>query len=367
MLPFKLLTGYYISNLAVTILFFIMLLLTFAKLYTELVKRYIQKITYFNYVLGFITILFSALTMYLLRGWGYDVVTICAILFTLLSYGLILSIYENPTQKVYRKILACSICMGLMILSKPTYIAYYIILFYLLINLNKKLKKTEFLNSIKVFVVPISIIAMVQMWWNYVRFDSIFCFGAKYQLTVFDMQNLTYFSPIKLLKGFCQYLFTMPNLNFDKVPFYFVQNYGYINYDFNVITYDAIVLGIFTVPIAWIYWLYRPIQRQVKLPKEFRKTMGVFVISCFTILILNSRNGVTDVYVTDVKLGLYTVAILLYFKLLETTTNPLVQKMFWILCTASILLTIPFNLTLGHENIDSNVGVYLKNIFEFWL
>ena len=40
----------------------------FAKLYEKLVKRYVKKVTYFNYVLGFVTLLFSTLIMFFLRG-----------------------------------------------------------------------------------------------------------------------------------------------------------------------------------------------------------------------------------------------------------------------------------------------------------
>lgn len=99
MLPFRLLTGTYITNFVTNLIFFIGMIFLFAKLYEKLVKRYVKKVTYFNYVLGFVTLLFSTLIMFFLRGGAHDVVTVCAILFTLLAYLLILSIYENPREK----------------------------------------------------------------------------------------------------------------------------------------------------------------------------------------------------------------------------------------------------------------------------
>lgn len=260
--------------------------------------------------------------------------------------------------------------MGLMVLSKPSYVAYYIVLFCLLIGLKKELGQKEFFNCVKVFVIPISLIAIFQMWWNYARFDSIFCFGAKYQITKFDMKNLTYFSPVKLLKGTCQYLFSLPILDFAKFPFIFIKYYNAINYDFNVVMYDMTTLGIFITPVSWIYAMYRILKRTLKLPKELTKTILAFLITSFILLMIDIRNGVAEVYITDIKIFLYTFAILLYFKVLENTKNPLVQKVFCLICMASILLTLPMNLTLGWDywdTIDTNFEVYLKNIFEFWM
>ena len=100
-----------------------------------LVKRYIEHISYFNFILGFLTIFCSAIIMHLARGTVYDIEVNSSIIFTMLSYILILSIYNHPKEKVYRKIAMCSICMGLIVLSKPSFIAYYVLLFYLLIKL----------------------------------------------------------------------------------------------------------------------------------------------------------------------------------------------------------------------------------------
>lgn len=370
MLPFRLLTGYYLDNFVANFIFFIILTFIFAKLYRMLIKRYVKKISYFNFVLGFFTIFLSSIMMYLVRGMVYDIVTICAILFTMLSYILILSIYNNSREKVYRKILFCSICMGLIALSKPSYICYYIVLFYLLINLKKELDRKEFINCIKIFVIPITLIAIFQMWWNYIRFDSLFSFGDKYQLTTFNMKNLTYISPLKMINGICQYLFTLPVLNFAQFPFVSIRDYNWISLDFNVIMYDYTVLGIFVAPISWIYFMYHSVKKYLKLSKELSKTIFVLMITCSILLLINIRNGVAEIYVTDIKIFLYTFAMILYLKILENTKNPLFQKYFYFVCIISILVTLPIDITLQIDYfwvMDANFQVYLKNIFEFWM
>lgn len=370
MLPFRLITGYYLDNFVANFIFFVLFIFTFAKLYRMLIKRYVKNVGYFNFTLGFFTILLSAVIMYLVRGMVYDIVTICGMLFTMLAYILILSIYHHPKEKVYTKIFFCSICMGFMVLSKPSYICYYIFLFYLLINLRRNLDRKEFINCIKIFVMPITLMAIFQMLWNYVRFDSAFCFGDKYQLTTFNMKNLTYISPLKMMKGICQYLFTLPVFEFGQFPFIFIRDYNWVNFDFNVIMYDYTVLGIFVIPISWVYFMYRSIKKHLKLSQELSRTIFVLMITCIALLFINIRNGVAERYVTDIKIFLYTFAMIVYFRILENNKNPLVQKMFWIICIISILVTLPINITLGTEYFwipDTNFKVYLKNIFEFWM
>lgn len=370
MLPFRIITGYYLSNIVTCFIFFTIMIISLAKLYQMLIHRYVKHVSYFNYVLGFITILFSAITFFQIRGMVYDIEDICACLFTILSYIFILSIYEHPKEKVYRKIVVISICMGCMILSKPSFIAYYFLLFYLLFHLRSIISKKDFKRAILIFVIPIGIIAIFQMWWNQIRFGSIFCFGSKYQMTTFDMENLTYLSPIKLIKGLIKYLFALPLFNFSKFPFVFIRELEWTNFDFNTIMYDTPNIGIFAIPISWIYLLYRSISKNYQFSKELSKTITFLLISVLLILLITIRNGVSENYITDVKLFMYMFAVIFYFKMLEKRNNPLLQRFFWIICFTSILITLPINIRIGTpdylELIDTNIELYLKNIFEFW-
>jgi hypothetical protein len=207
------------------------------------------------------------------------------------------------------------------------------------------------------------------MWWNYIRFGSILEFGANYQLTAIDMTNLTYISPVKIIKAIIQYLFTMPIVKADQFPFLFIKQYPFYNLDFNVLMYEFNCFGILVVPIVWIFTIYNLLKKKLKLDKELTNTIFMFLMSMFLILIIDARNGVDHVYIIDIKIFLYLFAIILYFKLLEKHENILIQKVFWIICAFSIILTLPINLSFGQEYlnyIDTNIKVILKNIFEFW-
>lgn len=368
MLPYKLITGKYLSNFTASSILFLIMLFAFAKLYKMLVNRYVSKVTFVNYILGFITVFFASSISYLVRGQVYDIVEICGILFIMISYILVLSIYNNSNRKLYIKIFLCSISMGLIVLSKPSYIIYYIFLFYLLFNLRKILEKKEFLMCIKIFIIPISCLAFIQMYFNYVRFDSIFSFGNRYQVTAMDPTNLYYLSPIKYIKGFIQYLFQLPKIDLNNFPFLFISSFGDINYEMNVATYDVNALGFFVVPVVWGVILYNKFN--LHLEKELKNTIKIFSIMLLLLLLINIRNGVAEVYITDIKLFMYMLSIIIYFKIMEEKSDFKFQSIFYVICFISILITLPLNITFSQINyymIDSKIKVYLKNIFEFWL
>ena len=80
-------------------------------------------------------------------------------------------------------------------------------------------------------------------------------------------------------------------------------------------------------------------------------------------------NGISN-YSYDIKIFLYLFAVILYFKVLEKNKNPIVNKIFWIICIISILLTLPIDITFSGYYLDSmytKFYFYIKNIFEFWM
>ena len=369
-LPFKLITGYYVDNFTFNFIIFIIMLFVLAKLYQMLVKRYVKNVTFLNFILGFLTVIFSSTIFILCAGGVYEIEIISALIFTMLSYIFILSIYDNPNRNLYKKIFGTSICMGLIVLSKPSFICYYIFLFYLLIGLRKKLNKQKFINCIKVFILPISICAIFQMWWNYIRFDSVFNFGEKYQITVLQMQSLQYVSPMKLLEGLLKVFFMFPSADINNFPFLFMKDLGWINYDINIISYTPGVIGICIIPIFWIYFFLSYIKKKYVFSNDFYKDIKVLIITSLILLCIDIRNGVAEHYILDVKIFLYIFAVIMYLKIIEKEKDSFCQKLYTVFCIVSIFMILPIDIGLGMinwKNINTNFIVYLKNIFEFWM
>ena len=72
-------------------------------------------------------------------------------------------------------------------------------------------------------LVPLGIFAVFQMILNYLRFDNIFEFGAKYQLTSFNMISCMQITFGKVFAGIMEYLFRTPNINPLNFPFVFIN------------------------------------------------------------------------------------------------------------------------------------------------
>lgn len=368
MFPYHIITGNYLSNFFASFILLFFMIILLAKLYKMLIDRYIQKVSFMNVIVGFLTIFFVSSIPFLARGMVYDIEQVCGLIFIILSYILLLSIYNNPNKKLYLKVVLCSLCIGLIVLSKPSYILYYILFGYMLFGLRKIISREDLIRVVKIFIIPISILAFIQIYWNYIRFSSIFSFGNEYQLTVMDPDNLMYISPIKFIKGLFQYLFQLPEVDPSNFPFLFAKPVKYINVDMDVILYDVSVLGIFIVPFAWIFLFYKKLH--LHFSKEFNHTITIFSIITILLLFLNIRNGVAESYIIDVKLFLYMFAVLIFFKLMEEKKELDYQSIFYIFCVISILITLPIGITLNQidfQIIDTEFKVYLKNLFQFWL
>lgn len=372
MLPFKLITGYYISNFTVCMIGLIILSFLLARLYELLIQKYVSEVKYIYFLLGFITLFWtSTLALYAVGG-SYYIASIFAIIFTLLSWILILSVDRIKSGfRLYVKMFFLGICMGFMVLSKPSFICYYIFLFYLLFNLLKKFDKKTIIKMVVSFSIPLAIIACFQMWYNYIRFNSVFEFGIKYQLTALDRENLVYISPIKIISGLTEYLFKLPNIRYDLFPFIEVPpNTSVISNNYNIRLYDWSILGIMVLPLSWIFLMYPYLKKKLNLSKSFLRMTRMLIITVIMILLSNIvGGGVAQVYITDVRIMFYMLCIIIYFKIFEKFKITILEKVFLIICIISLLIIIPVDLSSERNyfsNIDTHMEVSLKNLVEFW-
>ena len=219
-LPFRLITGMYTHTCIFNIFYIFIAIVSLGFLYKKIVNRYIKKISLFNFYLGFYTILFASNIFTLLRGLKYDIVVSSGIAFLLISINLVLSIYDNKKYK-YIKLICLGITTALIVLSKPNLIVYYLIIaFFLIVFMKGKTKKENIIN-IFCILVPLGIFAIFQMFFNYLRFGNIFEFGAKYQLTGFNMNYCMSITFGKIYAGIVEYIFKMPVIKPLVFPFVF--------------------------------------------------------------------------------------------------------------------------------------------------
>lgn len=367
-MPFRLITGMYTHTYIFNLVYMLGIAISLYFLYKKLVDRYIKKLSLCNFYLGYYAILFGANILTLLRGAKYDIVVTSGIMFMLISINLAISIYENKKYK-YIKLILLGITTALIVLSKPNLIVYYsiIVLFLLLdtkeISLREKIKDSIFI------AVPLGILAIFQMILNYLRFDSILEFGAKYQLTGFNMNYCMSFTFGKIYLGILEYIFRIPVINVSNFPFIFINTETSLN-SVNEVCYENRLIGLIAIPILWIYLFKKNILDKSE-NKELKIFTRVCLCTCIIAIILNTcLGGICEAYAIDFKLILCINAVILLLKLVEQSKDKKeVNKLFIFICLATIITMLPISLTTEVNlltNLRNPLTVYLKNMFEFW-
>jgi hypothetical protein len=364
-LPFRLITGMYTHTYIFNMIYIVVAVFALSSLYKKLVNKYINKISLCNYYLGFYAILFASNIFTLLRGAKYDIVVSSGIAFLLISLNLVISIYENRKYKI-PKLILLGITTSLIVLSKPNLIVYYfLIVFFYIIGINKLTTKEKIKDSICI-AVPLGIFAVFQMVLNYVRFDNILEFGARYQLTGFNMNTCMSFTFGKIYAGLLEYIFKTPSINPLRFPFVFI-NTDISSVSVNELCYENRLIGLIAIPILWVYLFKKFIFKKTE-NKEFKKFIEVCIITGILSIIINScLGGICEAYSVDFKLILAIGAVFLLLKWVEKSKD--INKIFCILAVATILIMIPISLTTENNflvNLTSSTTVFFKNIFEFW-
>lgn len=366
-LPFRLITGTYLHTYVFNFVFIFGIALSLASLYKKLVNRYIKKISLCNYYLGYYAILFGSNLFTLLRGAKYDIVVTSGIMFILISMNLAMSLYDKPKWK-YVKLIFLGLTTGLIVLSKPNLIVYYPLILLLVLNSMNELKVKEKIKDAIIIAIPLGTLAIFQMVLNYLRFDNILEFGAKYQLTSFNMISCMSITLGKTFGGILEYIFRTPIINPLKFPFVFVnENTSLVT--MNEVCYENRLVGLIGIAILVIYFFKNYILKEEKELKYFIN-MGI-IVSILAMIVSTCFGGICEAYAIDFKVILSLGAILLFLKAIDNNQdNEFIKKGYLIACIITIIMMVGIGLTTEVNfltNYTSSVTVFFKNIFEFWI
>lgn len=368
-LPFRILTGQYTHTYIFNMFYIFISIISLYFLYRKLIKRFVKKTSLCNFYLGFYALLFGSNIFTLLRGQKYDIVVSSGIAFLLISLNLAISIYDNKKYK-YLKMIFLGITTALIVLSKPNLIVYYLIIcFFVCLNM-KDLNVKEKIKDSLIILVPLGVFAIFQMFLNYIRFDNIFEFGAKYQLTGFNMNSCMSITFGKIYAGLAEYLFKMPVIKPLNFPFVFINTDTTLT-AINEVCYENRLIGLIGIPILYSYLFKNNINRQEAKNKELNLFLNFCIITSLLSIIINTCfGGICEAYSIDFKLILSLGAVLILLKLNEDSKwAKITQKIFITLSLATLFIMIPINLTTESNfliNFASDTTVFFRNIFEFW-
>lgn len=190
--PFKLLTGMYLSTGVATLLFLSIYICFLNALFVKCVKNVIPKTPFICYILGILTLSGGSLALcFANRAKFYEMSYASGLAFSAFGLYMLMAAYLKEHWN-YWQIFIGGLSMAMAVGCRPTTVLYSFILVPPMI---KRIHDTSVKEQIRPFLTlmaPYVVIAIGLMWYNYVRFDSPFDFGQNYQLTAVHVAKESY-------------------------------------------------------------------------------------------------------------------------------------------------------------------------------
>lgn len=268
-LPVYLLTGVLVNTKILTLMLVLLASVLMAKLVLTIAHKWKTPMNMWVTLGTAFSFINASMLLYCINGSKfYEIAAVSALICALAGIDFILNAFvEKGIKKKY--LAAGALFMALAVGCRPNYaLASFIIAPVVLNGLagngspdrktgNKivsYIKSVFCKNNVQAmitFAVPYIIIGLGLMYYNYIRFDSVLEFGAKYQLTVYDTSyyHVTDFGkiPITLLQGIF-----MPAGISSVFPYFSAvkESANYVGY-----FYDISYLGILASPVMWLIFL----------------------------------------------------------------------------------------------------------------
>ena len=336
LVPFKIITNHYLSSPIGCLIYAILGIIGTYLLYKEIIKKYFKNISIQTYTISFIYIILGSKILWCMhRPNFYELVSLAA--YTHIIFGLYLTLFKD--KKIHNFIgytlLASSV------LCRPTALFSSILILPKIINniKNKKFKTIDYI----ILIVPYILVGLFTMYINYIRFDSIFEFGIKYQLSTNNLYNQT-FSLSNIIYGTYNYLFN--NINISLIPFNITSiknNIPFIT-DFNI---ENIGGGIIPTSILGIIILFIPkIFKNIK-EKELKLYIIISLLLASSLILLSTNIGaLIGRYMLDFNYIFYFITVILSLTIINNSKYKNTKNIYIILC----ILSITINLLLSATN-----------------
>lgn len=265
MLPYHLITGEYVSTVLAVLIFSIITAISLKELIENVFNRFFKEVPFKFMVFSLIILLFGSQILWL-NGIPrfYELSVISALCFAVTGINFMFYATEENSKHTYLYMFVSALMLSLSVACRPTQLFTSLIILPVIIRIflrNIKDKK-EIIKNILAIAIPYLIVGSLLMYYNYIRFGSIFEFGSSYQLTINDMSNLrNRFMTIGM--GIVCSLFSIPM---------FLPNFPFMCYHNNLLTFygyyyiENFMGGLFAmVPIClFIFGIYKVWKRTEK-------------------------------------------------------------------------------------------------------
>jgi hypothetical protein len=283
-IPYKVITGNYLSNHAGIFVFCAIAVILLAVLWRYCAKKYMRDTIYVFYWCSFVTLFFTSGLFVTLRyvGTWYSIVQSAGFMFNIAGILLLLKSVDNEKINYARLFFAC-LCLAFVFGCRPN-MGLASILVPIVLWRHKTWKLFVFA------MLPYIIVAIPLCLYNYMRFESIFEFGMNYQLT--NVNHHAYFQQniltqiFKMFKSSVDYLFYP--IKFSPYFPYIEAHIGYsLRLNLGALWDNCNPLGMINFPVTLLlFYIFKNILGKDK-PNIFYVLFSALVIAA-VIIIMNS-------------------------------------------------------------------------------
>ena len=360
-LPFNLITGTYLKVSVANYIFSALIFILLKEILIKVINRYFENIDFKIVIYSLISLLAGSLVLYA-NGMSrfYEIVIIAGLYFVLQGLYFILCSMESEKNK-YFNIFLGSMFLALSVACRPTDLLVSILILPYLISLLIKLTKNIHENKFDLFKLIVSVgipyltVGALLMWYNYARFESVFDFGNKYQLTITNMMELgnrIYTIPMGLL---CN-LFGFPNIT---LQFPFVEHINQFGSFYGYYYIERFLGGVFMFsPICFACFGIFKFNKKVE-NKELKKLVNMLIGVAVIISGLSvAMAGTNQRYLIDYAWIFILAGILIFigfYNLLKSDeAKNIMKKIFAAIAIYTMIISIFIGIKTETENMKNN-------------
>ena len=372
-LPFHIITGTFLKTSVVVLLFSVLSAIMLALIIEYIFKKHFSKLPFKMLVFSEISILFGSFLIWInVAPRFYEMVNVAGLYFSLQGIYLFLTIKKGG-ELSFKKLGLGALCLALAVACRPTTLIASIIIIPIIWNLfmQKKANKKEVLKLILVVMIPYIVVGLLLMYYNYIRFGSIFEFGAKYQLTMNDMRNLKN-RLITIPAGLIYNLFNLPSF-IGEFPF--MQVNSNIPEIFAYYYVEDMPGGVFILaPIAFAVFGIKKFFKTSKNTELKNLVVVILAVGIILNIIIVMQGGSTGRYLLDFAWYFVLAGILIYLENYQNTktveAKKILEKIFVGLMSFTLIINIltGFLTTsgVGMKRVSPQVYFNVEYSISFW-
>ncbi len=388
-LPYHLITGYYFPDSAAVLIFAVIGMIGLSFMFTKFTKKFFPELPTGIFIISLIIIQMVSGVWYSIgRPLFYEIAMSAGFAFMTWAFYFLFSANIIGKGKIsLSKTAISSLLFALSVLSRPTTVLYCICAAIFMIVAMNKFKDNEnkkFLNknSIRYLICaisPMACLGIIQMIYNYVRFDSPFEFGIQYSLTINDFRNAEFHWLLSLIP-FWNYLFNTPVFS-TEYPFISAnfQDMGVGGFFYNDSSSTHNVCGLFFLALPMFGYLLsgKAIKTLPNRHEKIQKSLYIlFPCIIIPLIIICSvwESGYSIRYMTDFAWQMLIGAYVIIFCLYQKCNEP-IKKILTIFLCVSLVWTI---IVSGVQSVNQafrycdmhwdypEIAYEIKKIFMFW-